>query len=166
MTDIKNADIPTLHAALAAKEAEAAAIEQGKLDTLHEAQRAWQTKLATQGKAMEGKLEAREIQHTEKATQAAGSGDLSTAYSEFTKYHATRRVRAHLRRNGQAAADSLGLVYHTDAELRMIQLDFTEFLTQGLREGTERGAMAEIHQLIGDSPADYEAAVTYLNNNA
>jgi hypothetical protein len=164
--DIKTADTATLTAALAVKQAEQAAVEQGKIDTLREAQQAWQTKLATEGEAMEEVLRIREIKHNEAATQAAGSGDLSTAYTEYTKYHATRRTRAYVRMNGQAAADSLGVDYHTAAELRLIQIDFTDFLAQGLRAGTEREAMAEISRLVGDTPADYESAVAYLDSNA
>ncbi|MDH6237050.1 hypothetical protein [Cryobacterium sp. CG_9.6] len=164
--DIKTADIATLNAALEVKQAELAAVEQGKRDTIQEAQRAWRMKLATEGEAMEEVLRLQQEGHHKTAAAAAASGDLGTAYKEFTAYHTSLRTRAYIRMNGQGAADALGLRYHTTAELRLHQLDFVEFLSQGLRAATERDAYNEIQQLIGDSPADYEAAVAYLGSNA
>jgi hypothetical protein len=115
---------------------------QAAIDAQRAAERAYvhdsDSRLMSDFSGLESQLEADGSTAYQEAQTAALAGDLSTAFTRFTDYLASRDARRHVRdRMTNAVSRNPESGRTVPAPLRYVEADFNEFLTQAL--GTKIG---------------------------
>lgn len=146
--------IESLRAKLEAAEAVAQAEQQANAQALREKQDDYFRGVLDQYEAVDHQLKDEGEAHLTAAREALENLDLNAAFAGFTKWKASRIIRADVRNVANSAQQRLE-TNHTIPELRDVGQTFTEWLhleTSGLRRPEVAIAAGIAETLIGEYP--------------
>lgn len=158
--------IDQLAAELERRRREQEAEQQRQADILREAQKEWSADLLKVHKAMSQQLEAEGNAAMAAAEAAISDGDLTTAYFNYTGWHASRSARYHLNSTAQSAANRVDFKGYTIPDFRIVDSDFGTWLNQQVHRLADRDGAARFEELMGaEIPTSYEEAAAWLEAN-
>lgn len=144
--------IDQLRAALAAAEAAQAAQDAADAARLAAAQDEWRRALVARGADLDRRLEEEWREHFTTAETAARVGDLPAAYLAYREALRSRQTRYTVRNAVQGAAAALGVEPYTNAELRLIEQSFGEWLTEQTSRYSGAAGYDVAQELTGTMP--------------